>query len=410
MLQIAYISGYSLSVLVFGLLVSTLLIKAMRTSREREYAKVSAVIEPHVDDFVLGQIDAEELMDKLKTGLMEESAVFLLLKRLSLLIDKEALRITEFLESTLYIQKLAGKIKRGNKWKRARAAYLIGRTRGNKYLVNLIQLLGHKNTTISLAASAAIARIGDINAIPHLLDLIDRIDQSKAHIVSDHLIEVTVRNHEKAVSQIMEMLDSPKEHLRYWGCVILGESHVFRAIDKLKPVVKDSSSEVRSAAIQALGKIGDIDTYEFIAFGLIDPDWKVRLKSAWALGELKSPASITALTRAVMDRQWEVNTQAVKSLIATDTSLKSFIRLLQSDYDFVRKRAAEALEITGYMDKSLEKIGSELTDKEQKREIDTLLSCAKNGALMPFHRNLNSSNTHIKNASQNILKEVKALV
>ena len=409
MLNILLILCYSLSLIIILVLAATLLIKCVRSISEKHAMQRTLSVEPLVDSFITGSADFQELFRAAKNSSYEKTIFFLLLQRLSFLKDHDADKITFFLEKTQYMARTISLLTSKNNWKRAYAASVIGKTKSKKCIGNLLPLLHDDDITVIISTASALAKIGDISVITALIETIDRIDQSKAHAISDNLIELSSKNVSETFPQILIMLTSPADHVRYWGCVIIGELRLFDAIQKLQMMVRDNASLVRSAAIQALGKIGDPATYEIISFGLLDPDWHVRHQAAWALGELKYQAAIPTLARGLMDRQWEVNTQAVLSLRTIDRSSKSFVRLLDSDYPFVRLRAAESLEISGFIDKTIDELPGIPDEQERNKQVQLLKTCAENGARVPLYRNINNKNEIINSTVKQIIKEVTGI-
>ena len=61
-----------------------------------------------------------------------------------------------------------------------------------------------------------------------------------------------------------------------------------RAVTALGRLATDSSSQVRQAAVTALGSIGDSRAARVITAALRDPDKHVRLAAAEALGRLRT--------------------------------------------------------------------------------------------------------------------------
>lgn len=381
----------------------------MRMISERKYHRRIKIIEPLIDKFIMEADDNHTLREGIKQDAsLEKAAVFLLLDRLDLLSGKEAEKIIHFIETTQCIQYYRNQLTHSNKWKRAYGAMIIGRAKNVQFINDLVPLLNDRDNNVIISASAALARIGEPSSLAYLLDVIESITRSRAHIIVDNIIELCSKNVAHCLPLIIKLLESPQEHLRYWACIIIGELYAFDAVKKLQLLVKDDAPLVRSAAVKALGAIGDTASYEYISLALYDPDWHVRFNAVKALGELKYPRAIPALSRAMLDRQWEVNSQAVYALMAVDTSHESFIKLLDSDFQFVRWRAAEILGITGYIDDLINKLAENLPAEEYNNNIKILRACAQNGVVIPFKRYKADSRERIRDNVQKILKGIPA--
>jgi eukaryotic-like serine/threonine-protein kinase len=107
-----------------------------------------------------------------------------------------------------------------------------------------------------------------------------------------------------------------------WNLVLLLSDHrQDQAVAEWVQAVDDESSEVRLAAMQALGRIGPDDprAVEALTARLADPDPRMRAAAAAALGEMgrAAGAAVSALTRtARLDDRPEVRTRAEAALQA----------------------------------------------------------------------------------------------
>jgi len=406
MLNILLYICCGIAAIIVFVLVIIIVIKIFRALAERRYIKIKIAIEKYIDQFILGTIDAALFQKLLSHPSIEKVAINLLLERLEILSGNEAQKITAFIQKTRLCTVYSRRLDAGSKWKLAEAVLFIGKSRCGLFIDKLTVLLTHPDDTIKIIAANALTKINNPSSIAPLIQVIDHIDPLKAHAIVDCIIELCNHHPSEGIPLITVLLHSPKEHLKYWGCVMLGELHSFDAIQTMHAMIKEPSTNVRAAAVEALGKIGDTASYESISLALLDPDWHVRLKAAWALGELKYANAAPALSRALMDRQWEVNNQAVRSLIAVDASRTSFIKLINSDFQFIRWRAAESLEITGYIQASINSLDEPLTEEKRSETMKILLACAENGARIPFYNNLNNKNEKIKNSVKEIIDTI----
>ncbi|MFH1379158.1 MAG: HEAT repeat domain-containing protein [bacterium] len=411
MFDIIILSCYAITALIFIVLGIIFILSISRNISAKRYDSRKKRIEPFINDFILSAAHDYKLTECInKNFLNEKVAVHLLLDRLDFLKGSEASKIMHFISSSLCIQKYKDQTRSKNKWKRALAASVMGRTRSLQFVNDLIPLLKDENETVVISAAVALSRIGEPSSIIYLLHILDSFNRSKIHIIIDCLIELSHKNIAFALPRLIHLLDSSYTHLRRWGCVMLGELFAGEAVPKIQTLVKDLSPEVRSSAVLALGKIGDSPSYEYISLALLDPDWHVRFNAVKALGELKSPRAIPQLSKAMLDRQWEVNNQAVYSLRLVDRTFNSFVNLLHSDFQFIRWRAAEILEIEGFIDRLIKEFGAKLTEEETEKKTNILRACAHNGALIPFYWNEDNPNEGISMIAKKIIWEVNTAV
>ncbi|PSP55909.1 phycocyanin alpha phycocyanobilin lyase [Halobacteriales archaeon QS_1_67_19] len=103
--------------------------------------------------------------------------------------------------------------------------------------------------------------------------------------------------------------------------------------------------ELRMAAANALGRIGDRAGTKALAGRLEDPDPRVRARAARALGRIEDPRAVPALRARLDDGQVEVRREAADSLgrIGGEKALAALLELLDDDSETVRRIAANSL-------------------------------------------------------------------
>lgn len=103
--------------------------------------------------------------------------------------------------------------------------------------------------------------------------------------------------------------------------------------------------ELRMAAANVLGRLGDRDATPALVKRLDDPDPRVRLRAATACGSIGDPRSVDALVELLSDDRREVKRAAADALaaIGTDRSLNVLRRLLDDDSETIRWVVVSAL-------------------------------------------------------------------
>jgi hypothetical protein len=91
------------------------------------------------------------------------------------------------------------------------------------------------------------------------------------------------------------------------------------AVPALIQALGDSGWEVRRAAAEALGKLGDPQAVPPLIKALGDSDRDVRFAAAWALGKLGDPQAIPALIQALGDRSENVRRAAQQAIQQIET-------------------------------------------------------------------------------------------
>jgi len=103
--------------------------------------------------------------------------------------------------------------------------------------------------------------------------------------------------------------------------------------------------ELRMAAANALGRLGNRAGTKALVGRLGDPDARVRARAARAVGRIEDPRAVSALRKALADESVDVRREAADSLgrIGTEEALDALLDLLDDDSETVRRIAANSL-------------------------------------------------------------------
>jgi HEAT repeat protein len=182
-------------------------------------------------------------------------------------------------------------------------------------------LLDDPNNYARTHAAHGLARVGDLESIPTILELCSGVQSWEAGRLADALVLFGPN----AVPKIVAWVESE--------------------IGNQKP-----SIEVVAQAARVLGVIGDQKAEPILLELLASPEDLWRLAAASALGSVCSDAARLPLMKALEDPMWEVRARAVRSLAALADPLVSMpvARLLTDREWWVRQNAAQTLaEIPG---------------------------------------------------------------
>ena len=115
------------------------------------------------------------------------------------------------------------------------------------------------------------------------------------------------------------------------------------AVPALIKALKDSDKDVRKAAAEALGKIGDKSAVPALIKALKDGYWQVRTAAAAALGKIGDKSAVPALIEALKDKDSDVRTAAAEALgtIGDTRAVPALIEALK-DWRSVSTAAAAA--------------------------------------------------------------------
>ena len=199
----------------------------------------------------------------------------------------------------------------------------------------------------------AVVQLGQMNAraipaIPFLISVLDdRIWLGWLGLTrtNEEAAKALVKIGEPAVEPLISSLKGTNWRIRVRAALALGEIKDSRAAEPLLAILKDEDHIIRASAVMALAKIIDPSAMEPLIAALKDEDAFVRIAAARALGYLKDPRASEALLAALRDEDVDVQRRAVKSLVELKDphTVEPLIAALKDKSKRIRRRAAVAL-------------------------------------------------------------------
>jgi HEAT repeat protein len=117
-------------------------------------------------------------------------------------------------------------------------------------------------------------------------------------------------------------------------------------------LLRDKDPHVRAAAVEALGRMGDVRVVDPIAKGLLDDaSWDVRKLSVEALGRVRDERAASLLCHALNDRDHDVRQTAAQSLgqLPDKRSIGPLILALKDENSSVRQTAKASLRLLDHL-------------------------------------------------------------
>jgi len=215
----------------------------------------------------------------------------------------------------------------------------------------LIQALRDEDWRVRRAACKALGKIGDPQTIPYLIQALqnedERVRGATYWALSDlgdpqaipYLIQALQNeNDEDLVQEVDAALDA-----------ILDAIFDSQAIPHLIQALQDENSWVRTAACEALGKLGDPAAIAHLAQALRDEDGRVRGAACRALEAIGDPQVIPHLIQALQDDSCWIRAAACGVLgeIGDPTAIPHLIQALHDESSLVSSAAGQALSKIG---------------------------------------------------------------
>ena len=206
-------------------------------------------------------------------------------------------------------------------------------------------------------AADALAVIRDPAVIPLLIDELRVVDDKS----TPRAAEALIRFGPLATPKLIETL-AGKEHgtARLWAARILAATRDPAAVEALLDALRDRHDLVRVASADALGNIGDPRALApLMQAALRDPAPVVRSQAAMASAQLSAADAGNVLVSALRDPDYATRLRALEAFESMQLAdLAPLETALGDDNAEVQRRAALALERSGYLERLVEQLAS----------------------------------------------------
>lgn len=380
-----------MGLMILALIVATVGTKALRAAGNRRYKSRRRRIEPLLESYLL----EEESPGLWSLGMRDQDRYLapLMVERMNVLRGSDRERIAALARELGLVGKYARTLDSRSRWRRARAAELLGYFGGPDETPAIAVLLGDEDETVRAVAARALARTGSPEAVEALTRTLDNPSELTRLRVAENLDRVG----QAAVPPLLSLLEeavNPESHRRQHGPVfasqVLGGLRAREALPALRRAAREGDNQnVRAQAVRALGRIGDLEDLSLVVEAAGDEAWPVRVQAANALGILGEPSTAPVLEELVADREWWVRSAAASALANMGRSGEdALIGLLGSSDPYARDRAAATLERRGLTRRFAKQLSLESARGERARTAISAL--VESGVTRHLHDLLDS--------------------
>ena len=173
------------------------------------------------------------------------------------------------------------------------------------------EALRDQSAQVRKAAALAVGKLGLITLIP---DLISLIDDCEAHVYAAAvagLQSLIMTSRSAILAEVGHFCSSKVPHHRKAAALLLAS---LGERDRLLLLMKDEDSQVRKAAVSAIGANGDGASGSLLLLALADENPDVRIAVADALGNLRDKTTLDALEYALNDEDVWVQSAVLKAI------------------------------------------------------------------------------------------------
>ena len=221
-------------------------------------------------------------------------------------------RVGEVLERNRHVVEERRALRDDSPWRRELAARRLGLLGSRRTRAALRRAMVRGPEPVTLAAAQSLSRLRDRPALrwvlAHPQALARRTPRSRAAVL---------RGFGRAgLPIIAETLGKGVADPRMERAMIetLGLGSVDTARGAIEQRLSSADTDVRVAAVRALGRMGGGASAALLIARLTDPEWSVRAQAARALGPTGAPEAVEPLRACLTDRAWWVRRHAAYAL------------------------------------------------------------------------------------------------
>lgn len=291
------------------LLGHVVLLHAARELAARRRQRLLETYRPIVSEILNN--GAPEAVERLKGAPARHRAALaaLLLEPLRIATGALTARAREAATALGLVREWESDLKSRRPWHRADAAFALGLVKSSSSVPLLIAALDDPYEEVRAAAVDALGSIADPSTIPQLVGRLE--EQSRHQRV--RLVQALHQFGSVAVPHLLEHARCRPSDVSSIADLI-GSIEAPDAAPQLIEWSADPRSDVRAAAIRALGTLGpDERAYYFLLKALNDDAPEVREAAAWSLGRSGREEAATYLEARLQD-DWAVAAQSARAL------------------------------------------------------------------------------------------------
>ncbi len=218
---------------------------------------------------------------------------------------------------------------------------------GNSGLSELLEIVESRNPLTSINAVTALGRIGDKQAVPSLLMMLDHADAGLRATIVEALGRIGDRS---ALAKIVELLSDSSETVQRNAVLAVQKLPDRRAAKPILTILKRTqNADLRRQSVLALATTGSKKAVPTLTGLLANADAELQRAIAEALSRIDSPEAAESLAAMLHCDDLAVVTKALLGLRkhAVESAAPTLLQLCEHPNAAIRRHAVEALAETG---------------------------------------------------------------
>lgn len=258
---------------------------------------------------VLERGTVEDHPGELRSSWDRQAAEEALLERLETAEPAERRLLTLLFRDWRLLDWRLSRLRRGNRWQRARSALILSIMQCKEALRDLLWLLeGRREDLITIVN--ALELLGSPEAIDPLITFYGGRGRGHTRPVLSALIQCGRQAPERLVPYLKHKVVS----VRIIAAAALAEVASSGEVSPLCEAASDPDPEVRAKVARALGRTAHPEALAALLQLREDPVWYVRLRAVAALPHIRLPEVHDWLLKSTKDRHWRVRMKAAVAL------------------------------------------------------------------------------------------------
>lgn len=262
--------------------------------------------------------------------------------------------VDQFIEKLGIGEVLIGRTQRRfPKVSRLRAITSLVSLASPEHIGALQSMVDDSDPHVRINAVRGLARIGDVGAVPHILDIATRVKPWETARTADALVELGSDAVEPVLSWIAfeGTKTNPSVEVLAMATRLLGLIGDSTAEPMLISLLGSPHPDCRIAAASALEHAGTDEAVEPLRIAIHDDDWRVRARAVVALGALADDRVLDDVAQLLTDRQWWVRQNSAAALGRLPGGNERLFASLESPDPFAVDAALHQLTTSGELAK-----------------------------------------------------------